>query len=204
MKKLSILLVGISSSLLLCGCNHNNSNSNNNGDPKEISEKQFAEKLSKVEAHEYKGATIHATENIVGTGDFTQNRHEERTEEYTYFPDTEAWIVEHGDSILRKYIYCFDSLGAFKGWIEDVELSYSYKYYSDLTVEIKEDGTFTEEMMGVVRTVTIDSSMTIKINEYGYLVSLEGTYEQDIVQTASGTTYSGTKSGESSISVTYK
>ena len=204
MKKLSILLVGISSSLLLCGCNHNNSNSNNNGDPKEISEKEFATRLSSAKDITYSNAIVHATEHITGTGDFVQERNEERTEVYTHYVDTDAWIVEHGDSLLRRYIYNFDSLASFKDWLEDEELSYSYKFYSNLTVEVKETGTYTEDMMGVVKTVVIDSEMTIKINEYGYLSSLEGTYEQDITQTASGTTYRGTKSGESSISVTYK
>jgi len=198
MNKLCILLVTLSSTLLFSSCDLNNNKA------KAITEKEFSEKLDKIKSHEYSGATIHATEDIRGTGDFAQDRHEERTEEYTYYPDTGAWIVEHGDSLLRRYIYNFDSLASFKDWLEDEELSYSYKFYSNLTVEVKETGTYTEDMMGVVKTVVIDSEMTIKINEYGYLSSLEGTYEQDITQTASGTTYRGTKSGESSISVTYK
>ena len=194
MKKLCILLTALSSTLLFSSCDLNNNK------VKTITEKEFSEKLDKIKSHEYSGATIHATEDIR----FAQDRHEERTEEYTYYPDTGAWIVEHGDSLLRRYIYNFDSLASFKDWLEDEELSYSYKFYSNLTVEVKETGTYTEDMMGVVKTVVIDSKMTIKINEYGYLSSLEGTYEQDITQTASGTTYRGTKSGESSISVTYK
>ena len=198
MNKLSILLVGISSTFLLMGCKPSGNES------KQISEKEFAAKLDKIPVHVFAGATIHATEDIRGTGDFEQNRHEERTEEYTYYPDTGAWIVEHGDSLLRRYIYNFDSLNSFKDWLEDEELSYSYKYYSDLTVEIKETGTYTDNMMGVTKTVNIDSTMTIKINEFGYLTYLEGSYDQDIVQTSGDTTYRGTKSGESMIEISYK
>ena len=198
MKNLNTLFLAASSLFLLVGCGPKKE------EVKQLTASEFNERLTKIEKHVYKSATIHATEDIRGTGDFAQDRHEERTEEYTYYPDTDAWIVEHGDSLLRRYIYNFDSLASFKDWLEDEELSYSYKFYSNLTVEVKETGTYTEDMMGVVKTVTIDSNMTIKINEHGYLSSLEGTYEQDITQTASGTTYRGTKSGESSISVTYK
>ena len=198
MKKLCILLTALSSTLLFSSCDLNNNK------VKVITEKEFSEKLDKIKSHEYSGATIHATEDIRGTGDFALDRHEERTEEYTYYLDTGAWIVERGDSLLRRYIYNFDSLASFKDWLEDEELSYSYEFYSNLTVEVKETGTYTEDMMGVVKTVVIDSKMTIKINEHGYLSSLEGTYEQDITQTAGEATYRGTKSGESSISITYK
>lgn len=198
MNKLSLLFIGVSSTFLLSGCI---SNSNKT---EQISEEQFANKLANIQEHTYSKATVHATEHIVGTGDFAQNRNEERTEEYTHYPDTGAWIVENGDSLLRRYVYNFDSLESFKLWLEDPELSYSYKFYSDLTVEIKETGSYTENMMGVVKTVDIDSNMTIKINEHGYLASLVGTYEQDIVQTAGETTYRGTRSGESSIEISYK
>ena len=194
MKKLSILLVGISSILLLAGCSGT----------KTITENDFAKRLLDTKEPNYSSATIHATENITGTGDFDQNRNEERTEVYTYYPDTGAWIVEHGDSLLRKYIYDFDSLERFKEWIEDESLTYSYKYYSDLSVEVKETGTFTDEMMGVNKTVTINSEMKIKINEYGYLTSLEGTYEQDIVQVSGENTYRGTKSGKTMVEISYK
>ena len=200
MKKLSILLAGISSILLLIGCNKTKTNTNTNT----ISENEFAEKLVNTEDPNYLSATIHATENITGTGDFDQNRNEERTEVYTHYPDTGAWIVEHGDSLLRKYIYNFDSLERFKEWIENESLTYSYKYYPDLSVEVKETGTYTDEMMGVHKTVTINSEMKIKINEYGYLTSLEGTYEQDIVQVSGENTYRGTKSGKTMVEISYK
>ena len=196
MKKLSILLVGISSILLLAGCGETKA--------KEISEKQFAKKLVNTKDPKYLSATVHATEKIVGTGDFTQNRNEERTEVYTHYLDTDGWIVEDGDSLLRKYVYDFDSLESFKSWLEDEELSYSYTYYSDLTIEIKETGTFTDDMMGVNKTVNQNSSMTIKLNKYGYLTSLNGTYEQDIVQVVGDTTQRGTRSGETMVEISYE
>ena len=202
MKKLSILLAGISSIFLLTGCNKTKVNTNTNTNT--ISETEFAEKLVNTEDPNYSSATIHATEKITGTGDFEQNRNEERTEVYTHYSDTGAWIVEHGDSLLRKYIYDFDSLERFKEWIEDESLTYSYKYYFDLSVEVKETGTYTDEMMGVHKTVTINSEMKIKINEYGYLTSLEGTYEQDIIQISGENTYRGTKSGKTMIEISYK
>lgn len=196
MKKLRILLAGISSILLLTGCNKTKANA--------ISENEFAKKLVNTEDPKYLSATAHATENITGTGDFEQNRNEERTEVYTHYLDTDGWIVEHGDAILRKYIYDFDSLERFKEWVENESLTYSYKYYSDLSVEVKETGTYTDEMMGVNETVTINSEMKIKINEYGYLTSLEGTYEQDIVQISGENTYRGTKSGKTMVEISYK
>ena len=58
--------------------------------------------------------------------------------------------------------------------------------------------------MGVTRTVSIESTMSIKLNEYGYLISLEGRYFQDITAVAGETTGVGTRSGVSTISVTYK
>ena len=198
MNKLTLLFTAISSTLLLSGCNVNNNKN------KQISEKEFATRLSSAKDITYSNATVHATEHITGTGDFVQERNEERTEVYTHYVDTDAWIVDNGDSLLRRYVYNFGSLESFKDWLEDEELSYSYKYYSDLTVEIKETGTYTDNMMGVSKTVNIDSTMTIKINEFGYLTYLEGSYDQDIVQTSGETTYRGTKSGESMIEVSYK
>ena len=106
MKKLSVLFAGISSILLLTGCNKTKTNTNTNTNT--ISENEFAEKLVNTEDPNYSSATIHATENITGTGDFEQNRNEERTEVYTHYLDPDAWIVEGGDSLLRKYIYDFD------------------------------------------------------------------------------------------------
>ena len=197
MKNLNLLFLGISSLFLISGCKPTKQ-------ANEITKQEFAQRLSQAEEHTYSKAILHATEHIVGTGDFTQDRNEERTEVYTHYPDTGAWIVENGDSLLRRYVYNFESIESFESWIEDGELQYTYKYYSDLTVEIKETGTYTDDYMGVVKTVEIDSQMTIKINEYGYLTSLKGTYEQDIVQTAGDTTYRGTKSGESSIEITYE
>ena len=200
MKNINILFIGLSSLFLLIGCGPKKENDN----PKEITAEEFNAILTKAEEPNYSGATIHATEKIVGTGDFAQNRFEERTEEYTHYADTDAWIVEDGDSLLRKYIYDFSSLESLKSWVENPELSYSYKFYSDLTVKIKEDGTFVDNMMGANRTVDIDSQMTITINKFGYLASLKGTYNQNITQVSGDTTYRGTKSGESNIEITYR
>ena len=46
--------------------------------------------------------------------------------------------------------------------------------------------------------------MKIKINEYGYLTSLEGSYEQDIVQVSGENTYRGAKSGKTMVEISYK
>lgn len=201
MKNLSKVCIGISSLFLLIGCD------NKKEKPEtvtQITEKEFATKLAGSKEVTYLSATVHATERIVGTGDFAQNRNEERTEVYTHYTDTDAWIVEDGDSLLRKYVYKFDTLMSFKAWVQDEELSYSYKYYSDLSVEIKETGTYVDEMMGVTKTVDINSSMKIKINEHGYLTKLDGTYQQNIVQVSGDTTYRGTKNGESMIEISYR
>ena len=204
MNKLGILLIGISSLLLVTGCKHAKEETNNEEQIVEITEAEFSCKFNDMGTITYSKATVHATEVINGTGDFATNRNEERTEVYTHYTDPDAWIVNNGDSLLRRYVYNFDCLTSFKSWVQNPELTYEYIYYSDLSVNVEESGTYTEDYMGVTRTVSIESTMSIKLNEYGYLISLEGGYFQDITAVAGETTGVGTRSGVSTISITYK
>ena len=195
MKISSIIFVTISSILLLTGCNPNNAST------KEISEAEFAAKLDAVKPYTYSTATIHATEQRRGTGDFALNKDFDRTENYIYYPDTGAWLVDHGDSLLRKYLYNFDSLNSFKSWVENIYLDYEYTYYSDFSVTIKENGSYYDDYGSFIREVTQTSEMTIKLNQYGYLVSMVASYNQSITQTEGNNILQGTISGNTTVDI---
>lgn len=200
MKKLNILTAGFSFILLFSGCH----SSNQNHEIKEISEEEFATKLESINPHNYSEAKINATEKQTGTGDFTINRDVDRQETYIYYPDTGAWLVKSGDSLLRRYIYNFASIIDIKSWVENEFLTYKYKYYSDLTVKISESGTFVDDYGSFQREITQESQMTINIDNNGYLTSMVALYNQSIIQTSEDSTLQGTRSGHTTVNIIYK
>lgn len=199
MKNLNTLFLAASSLLLLVGCGPKEQK-----EVKQLTASEFNERLTKIEKHVYKSATVHAIGSIVGTDDFEMNRNEDRTEKYKYYPETDAWLSDESVALLRRYIFNFDSLNSLKSWVEASGFSYTYKYYSDLSIEITEKGTFNDRYDNYTEIIEVDSEMTIKLNEFGFISELNGTYTNDITQTYTDFTKHGTKSGVNKISVTFE
>ena len=199
MKNLNTLFLAASSLFLLVGCGPKEQK-----EVKQLTASEFNERLTKIEKHVYKSATVHAIGSIVGTDDFEMNRNEDRTEKYKYYPETDAWLSDESVALLRRYIFNFDSLNSLKSWVEASGFSYTYKYYSDLSIKITENGTFNDRYDNYTEIIEVDSEMTIKLNEYGFISELNGTYTNDITQTYTDSTKHGTKSGVNKISVTFE
>ena len=200
MKNLNTLFLVTSSLFLLVGCGPKEQKE----EVKQLTASEFNERLTKIEKHVYKSATVHAIGSIVGTDDFEMNRNEDRTEKYKYYPETDAWLSDESVALLRRYIFSFDSLNSLKSWVEASGFSYTYKYYSDLSIEITENGTFNDRYDNYTEIIEVDSEMTIKLNEFGFISELNGTYTNDITQTYTDSTKHGTKSGVNKISITFE